>query len=661
MDFPRLTGKVTFAFDSEVKDDGLAKDMGPGWCWPDFGYVVGWSLAVADQDWYFPIKHEGGGNLPEAGVRRFIKDALKNTSATCIMMNRTYDEGWARRERIPVRCRVVDVKTAAPLLDEYKRKYSLDAIAAEYLGITKDDRALEEYCKKQNQMLRAEAVRQQPGADNAKWRARYLKERKWHPKEDLWRMPADVVAPYAKLDARLTYDAWFKLVPLLHEQNLWELFLLESSLLPILIEMRWRGIRVATDAVEQAVTRMKREQAVLQRELDVLAGRPVSVWAEADLAGLFRDAGLVPAKTPTGKDSFRADWLKVQDHALARGVLGIRKLDKARGVFLEGYVLNKQVHGRVHGEFHPQKSDDGGAVTGRFSASSPNLQNLPARNKEIKQLVRGAFLPEEGQEWAACDYSQQEPRLTVYYAALTRPALRGARKAAQQYMENPDLDYHQFMADITGMERDRVKPINLGVGYGMGPAKLCRSLGLPTVWIELPSRRNPKKMELVEVAGEEGQAILDQYHENAPFIRGLTKACQARAKQNGFIRTILGRRCRLSDSGYKGDFTYKAMNRLIQGSAADQTKKAMVACWEAGLVPLVAVHDELGFSVGEHREARRIAELMETCLPLRIDQDLYIPSKVDVELGPNWGAAAEKLKSEQEEAEFLALQQEDDE
>jgi len=243
-------------------------------------------------------------------------------------------------------------------------------------------------------------------------------------------------------------------------------------------------------------------------------------------------------------------------------------------------------------------------------------------------------MPEPGQQWAACDYSQQEPRLMVHYAEAAGVA--GARKAGEAYRGNPATDFHQFVADLTGLPRSKAKIINLGLAYGMGGAKLCLDLGLPVASVErtLPNGQVRKFL----VAGPEGQALLDQYHHHAPFVRGLTDACTRRAVRRRWIRTLGGRLCRF---GVEGDpktrdwaYPYQAMNRLIQGSAADQTKQAMLELWKQGIVPLIQVHDELGASVESRDEATRIQHIMEHCVELRV------PSKVDVELGPNWGEAA---------------------
>jgi DNA polymerase I-like protein with 3'-5' exonuclease and polymerase domains len=298
-------------------------------------------------------------------------------------------------------------------------------------------------------------------------------------------------------------------------------------------------------------------------------------------------------------------------------------LNKTRTTFLQSYVLDNQVGGRIHAQFNPLRDDDGGTVSGRFSSSDPNLQNLPARNEGVGPLVRGLFLPEEGQLWAACDYSQQEPRLTVHYAALAKCS--GAEAAVAAYQNDPTTDYHQLVAELTGLPRGQAKSLNLGMIYGMGGARLCHTLGLPTVMKTLRSGKT------LEVPGEEGDTIIKQYHAKLPFVRELQEAVRRRAENTGYIRTLLGRRCRFGEGK---DYAHKALNRLIQGSAADQSKAAMLNLWEGhGIAPLVVVHDELGCSVESEEQGSLVARTMEEATPLRV------PSRADVGYGASWGEA----------------------
>lgn len=605
IEFPRLSGLVSF--DTETRDPDL-QDRGPGWAFKDGGEIIGFSMA-----WdggrckhYWPIAH-ASGNYPREKCLAWLKSVMAQTDITWVMYNRMYDEGWLRYHGIPVKGVIVDAYTAVPLLDEYRTSYHLDDVAHDYLGVGKDETGIIEFGKR-------------------------MGLKKSEVKANLWRMPAGIVRPYAEQDAVVTLQLWEALLPQLEAESLLPIFQLETKLLPILLEMRFRGIRVDLDRAEQAVAKYKREEARLAKEIHTLAGVPVDIWANESIGAAFDRLGLRYHRTPkTNVPSFRAPWLKAHPDRLAQLIVQQRVLNKTRTTFLESYILQKAVNGRIHPQVNPLPSEEGGAVTGRPSVTKPNMNNLPNVEKDPVngKLVRGCMLPEEGEEWAAIDYSQQEPRLMVHFAEGMRA--RGSREAGDRYRANPRMDFHNMMADITGLIRKQAKNIFLGRCYGMGGAKYCHDVGLPTKIIQ---RRRGNRMEEYEVPGEEGQAQLDQFNENVPWVEGLSKEAERRAKRKGYITTILGRRCRFGggpDKKGKRDWFYKALNRLIQGSAADQTKKAMVDAWEAGAVPLVTVYDELGFSVPHRQRAEELGEIMTSAVPLRV------PSVVDIEMGPSWG------------------------
>lgn len=277
-------------------------------------------------------------------------------------------------------------------------------------------------------------------------------------------------------------------------------------------------------------------------------------------------------------------------------------------------------------------------MTGRFSYSSPNLQQIPARDNEISPMIRGLFVPEEGEKWGSFDYSSQEPRIVVHYASLLE--LPGADKFVAAYREDPRSDFHQLAADIVGVPRKQAKTINLGLFYGMGVNKLGEQLGLDF---------------------ETAKDLFAVYHDKVPFVRELSSRVTSGADKRGVIRTLLGRRCRFDKweprafgvhkaysheearqvygetTMLKRAFTYKALNRLIQGSAADQTKKAMVDLYDAGILPMIQIHDELALSVSDRGQAEKIMSVMQNCV------ELLVPSVVDAELGPSWGEATQSL------------------
>lgn len=636
--WPRVHG--TFGFDTETKDPDLDV-TGGGWPFPDNrGHIVGFSFCWGDPGkrhrMYLPIRHEGGGNLDVKRTKRFVVDTLSDTTSTAVVANRLYDEGWCRREDIPIRARVFDIGTAAPLLDEYKHRYSLDALSWEVLGRRKDEEKLNKYVAEYNAKLRAKGWLEYPEKGKA-WtsaRNRWIREQQIHHKEDIWQMPAHVVEEYAEVDAENVVDIWDQYRPALEAEDLWGIFTLETRLLPVLLEMRWRGIRVDIDKAEQTAARFRLREAALAKEIHAAIGFPIDPWNKDDIVKALDQLGVEYGLTPTGQPSITKGFLDSLEHPVGKLLRDARRIQRTRSQFIEKYVLEKHCRGRVYGECTPLPSEEGGAVTGRFSMSKPNLENLPNPEKDFEMgvAVRELMLPEEGELWAALDYKQQEPRLMVHFAHVMR--IKGAQTIVDAYWEaernKVKLDFHKLITDLTGLPRVYAKQINLGIGYGMGGAKLCRALGLPIKWIM--SKRQGK---MIEVAGDEGQAILDQYHAMAPFVKGITTECESRAKRRGYIRTLFGRRCRFA-IGEGKDYHYKACNRLIQGSAADQTKKAMLDMWDAGELPKLPVHDELGCSVRDQAHAEYLAEIMTNAVTLRI------PVGVDIEIGPSWGATVKQ-------------------
>jgi DNA polymerase I-like protein with 3'-5' exonuclease and polymerase domains len=353
---------------------------------------------------------------------------------------------------------------------------------------------------------------------------------------------------------------------------------------------------------------------------------------------VFEALNLSYPKTDAGAASFTKQYLNAHPHEVCQQIVKLREFDKADSTFIDS-ILRHSHKGRIHTEFHQLRSDDGGTVTGRFSSSNPNLQQIPARDPDIKKLIRGLFIPEEGQMWGSFDYSSQEPRLLVHFAASMPDNMRSpvVDTIVEEYHKG-DVDLHQMVADIAGITRKQAKVVNLGIMYGMGVGKLAAQLG---------------------VSNEEAKSIIEEHRDKVPFVKQLATAASSQGEKHGQIRTILGRKCRfhlwepttygynkpmpLEDARkeYGGSlrraFTYKALNKLIQGSAADQTKKAMADCFAEGLVPMLTVHDELCFSVENEEQSAKIKEIMETGLPLKI------PSKVDDDipalrgLPNNWG------------------------
>lgn len=610
-EFPRLNGLV--AIDVETRDPYL-KSHGPGWCFnvPDRGYICGvgvaWGQNGERNKGYWPVRHEQGENFDPDLVFRWLRYYAESGDVTWVCHHGLYDRGWLRTEGVELK-RLHDTETAGALLNEYRQSYALDSLLQIYLGRTKNQEEL-------NRALHA------------------LDPKKKRPPKDLiWKLRPEQVGTYGEGDAYDTLDLWGVLEPLLVAEDLGRVYGLEMDLHHVLLAMRQQGIRIDFDAAQKASIELKRLEADAQSVLNSIAGYHVDVWSADSIAPCLRAAGLeVPLTPKTKRASVTANWLLAQKHPVCEAVKNVRRYSKMRTTFIDGYFLGHAINGRIHPEFKPlPRGEGGGAISGRMSSSNPNFQNLPSldRDYEMGKLIRGLCLPDVGCRWASCDYSQQEPRLTVHYAALA--GFPSAAAAVEAYCTDPDTDFHQMVADLTGLPRSQAKIMNLALIYGRGGASTCHALGLPTKWIT--SRGKP-----LEIAGDEGQAIIDEYFRRMPFVKDLSDECKRRAKRRGYIITIGGRRCRFAQDGkpetFSYGYTYKSLNALIQGSAADQTKMAMVEYYkEFRRPPIVQVHDELGLNDPDDGTLATAVQIMLDVIPLKV------PMKVDVAYGMNWGEA----------------------
>jgi DNA polymerase I-like protein with 3'-5' exonuclease and polymerase domains len=602
--FPNLSTAKEIAIDLETCDPNM-ESFGPGWPRND-GFIAGYAVAVDGWSGYYPVAHGGGGNLDKRLVERWVKDVLA-TDADKIMHNAAYDCGWLRANGFTVNGRICDTMLAAPLLDENRFSYSLNALGFDYLKEVKSEAALK-----------------QAAADFGV-----------HPKKELWKLPAMYVGEYAEQDAALTLKLWHHFKIKMRQDEVESIFDLETAAFPVLLDLTMRGIRFDRERCEKTIHKLIQREKAIFAELKSLCGGTVDIWAAASISHAFDKLGIAYGKTTAGAASFTKGFLDSCDHPVAKLIVEARETNKTHGTFLQPYLDFSAKTGRIHPHVNQMRNEDGGTVTGRLSMNSPNLQQVPARHEIIGPMVRSLFLPEEGQLWAANDFSSQEPRLLVHYATLLD--LPGAEKMADAYKENPDTDFHQMVADMAGIKRKQAKTIGLGLMYGMGKAKLAHELDLP-----------------VEEAGE----LISTFHTKVPFLKGTVNAVMKRIESpasGGSIRTLLGRKCRfplyepvqwgvnkalpyeqaIVEYGprIKRAATYKGLNKLIQGSAADQTKAAMVALHKAGFHLMLQVHDEIALSVNTPEEAREAAHIMATAVQLEV------PSRVDVEMGPSWGEA----------------------
>lgn len=612
--FPRLDGAKMLCVDVETFDEGIGAGTGPSV--RTGGYIAGIGVcADGDRSWYFPMRHANSKNLNPDVVLRWAREELTRPEQPKLGHNLLYDLDYLAEDGVHVQGDLHDTSIAEPLIDEHAFSYSLDTLGKKYVGETKDDKALYEWCA---------------------WRYGGKPDRK--QAGNIWRAPAEMVGPYAEQDVRLPFKIYAKQQDIIRNEGLENVYALERRLMPLLLAMRRVGVRVdknKSNAISEMLeSRIKRDYKTLHGIL----GDKININSANDLAKAFDRLGLEYPRTKTGKPSFVQDFLSRHEHQLPRLITDIRKWEKFKGTFIDGYVEKYAVGGRIHALFHQLRNDEYGTISGRFSSSNPNLQNIPSRDPELGPLVRSLFVPEDGHMWYSADYSQIEYRLLLHYAE--GEAAEGIRA---EFEKNPHTDYHALVAEWAGIERKPAKALNFGIIYGMGVKTMAKNFG----WTM-----------------EQAEHFLELYEEKIPFARTLLKGAGAVANSRGYVRTLEGRRARFNmyepaeygkwksypleraKEVYQGKrlkraFTYSALNKVVQGSAADVMKRGMVDIWESGVcdvlgIPGITVHDELNWSVPQTKYAEEaLAEavrLMENCAP-----EVKVPLVVDVESGVDWG------------------------
>jgi len=646
MELPSWKGVKRIGLDTEGCDPQLKK-LGPGV--RRDGFTVGISFAIEDgPKYYLPFGHQGGDNLDREQVYSYIKDQFKTFDGEVVGMNLSYDLDylWEAGVHMPHVKAYRDVSLADPLLNELEQSYNLDNIAKR-LG----------FAGKNEDGLRVAA--EQYHLD---------------PKADLWRMPARHVGEYAEDDAALPLLVLRKQETRMDDQGLLDVFDMESKLLPVLLRMRRRGIRVNLDRLEKVEEWTRQQEAIAFAKVKDATGIDIPVGQSMNVDLIARALKAVDIPVPvlaSGKESVKKDVLAVIKHPVAEAIVRARQVARVRtfGTSIRNHLTN----GRIHCTFNQMKrtdddtDEDSGARFGRMSASSPNMQNQPGNSRfsgdnQIGPMWRAIYEPEEGELWCACDLKQQEPKWSFHYSALVEQGInersskmvqqvRGALKLCERLNADPTMDTYDPIVQVAGVSRPTAKIMWLARCYGQGEGKLCDNLGLPSVevvydraiWAPVPvdSERGQELMRQPGAfsyrgAGEEGKKIIDKFDGELPFLKVMAKIAKSQADKNGYVTLLGGRRCHF-EKNHKGEyeFTYKAFNRLIQGTAAEQTKRIMLAIADTrfGDKMLLQVHDELDFSLPSVEDANEAAAVMKSAVPM------LVPTVVDVECGPSWGEA----------------------
>ncbi len=647
---PNLSDAREVVFDTETDDRHLSMNLGPGW-FDHIGHVAGISLAWEGGAVYLPVAHPDSDNFNHGGLGDYLKQLFRQSQTRFIAHHAAYDVGWLKSEWGIEPPEILDDTMAmAAIVDETQTSYSLDNLC-KARGIPGKDETL---------LRDAARTFGFPGKGA----------------EVIARLPARYAGPYAEQDGRATQGLYHKLLPILEAEGTYNAYRLEADLIPLTVEMRRRGIRVNLDAVDRAARALEDKSQELLNEVARETGGIVSikdVRSPAWMARTFQQLGIYYPSTELGAPSFEASWMKKSEHKVPRLIARAKQYRDAADKFLRNYIIKYSWKGRIHATINQFKSEDGGARSHRVSYADPPLQQTPSRDEDIAPLVRGAFQPEEGELWCADDYSQQEYRLIVDTAETlermepeakqrlgrrlrTNIVIQGAIDTGDEYRRNPSVDFHDWVAEITRLKRRRAKDVNFAKAFGAGVPQFALMTGM---------------------SQSEAAAVMRQYDQKLPFVYQTAAIINKIAADQGYIRMLDGARShyptweasdwngkemrtylalpdnrggmpcsyeeaieRVRDPRHpwygqvRRAFTHKAFNHRIQGSAARMMKRAMLGCWRAGYVPMIQMHDELGFSVNNPNTGREVAEIMRTAIPTQI------PMKIDVEYGVTWGRAA---------------------
>lgn len=720
------------------------------------GFVAGIAVAADEGAWYIPIGHTSGENYDKEDVIAWLNQVC-SADTDKIFHNAQYDLGWLKWLGVEIHGTIFDTMLAAPLLNENRYSYQLDALGKVYIGEGKFEEALkmavqEKFAKVKTHKtiirlkekgISKDVMTYEPFI-KAKARETSLydlwtkdiqdkydvlgikTDKRGHEtykvptskvstvKSLMWAVDPEEMGSYPIQDVVLTRKLYYIFKKELEKENLTELANMENELLPALLEMREQGVRIDMTKAVELDKKYTKELDRLQAEIEEITGYPINIDEDTALIKYCQDNDLPFVKTEKGNPSFSSENIIPDDKGFFEHVLAIRKYKKARDTYMRGYIFGMTINGWLHGQYNQLKSDEGGTVTGRLSSSNPNMQNLPSPGKgPIGVEIRSLFLPDNDREqWLCMDYSGQEPRMLVNTVLRVEKAynrscgyddgkihhriLAGSEKASDPKFSGYDADFHTAVSsfcieeefktegrDINTDEfkkavkafRGKAKSIGLGVMYGSGVAKMAT---------EMTKKGIPMTVE-------ETAAIKENIYKNVPFLKSLNDLLMNKAKNRGYILTILKRRghfdqweCPFFDAkekqkaGFKvfnsfeeaqkyyrenrnkykkigrpqRAFIYKALNKLIQGSSADQTKMAMLMMYKRKDLTLssldiyyrridcyappkmrIQVHDEINLSLPAREKAEYYQDIMEHCL------DMEVQVKAEPVVCENWGKA----------------------
>ena len=516
--------------------------------------------------------------------------------------------------RMPIWCTLV----TETLINDMHFEYGLDAVCKVRFGMAKDNTKL------------------------LKWLSLHLGGKA--DKSQMNRIaeaPLELVKEYLIQDVKMTERLYWAQKDELPAMDLTQIFQLEMDTLKALWKMERIGVPVDAAQIKVSLAEFEEEFASIGNRIEELAGFPINTRSGKQLEQAFLSLGYTVNYTDkvsekTGKKLhnpiFDKEALKEYDNELSNLILEQRSYGTMISNFLAKFDEIVHDDGRLRCNFNQTKTEEFGVITGRLSASDPNLQQIPnpKRSGSKAASVRAVFVAPEGYTWISADWEQFEFRIFAHYS--NDPSL------LEEFRRNPDADYHQIVADLTGLERNPyAKTLNLGLVFGMGMGLMAKKCDLP--YTTKTIRENGKEKQIL-MAGTKAKALFEKYHSTLPNVRKMLKRAETVAEERGYVKTICGRQMRF----HNRDFTYKAGGYIFQGSSADLMKTKLVELDSneklktLGAELVLPVHDEFNFIVPDANvdEAKNIIKAVLEDFP-----QLRVPIKSDIGTGRNWKEASE--------------------
>ena len=568
----------TIAFDTETT--GLTvKDK-----------ICGYVVTSNEFSVYVPVRHEGGGNIPNAeDFEHALADAFSDRSR---MLFRTVGHNLGFDLRICLRHGIV---LKGPLEDTMINEAIISDINTGY--------SLDECCTrrrvtpKKGDELYALLAQRFGGLPDRKQMGKYWKLEGDHP----------LVVDYATGDGISTLELWAKQQPILDNDDLRKPWQLECDLLPYVARIHNRGMKIDPEYAERVIIDV--QESIAEKSKVFVPG--FNVRSPKAVENLYRANGFTDegfAKTNGGAFSFTEKWLETND--IGQAILAVRRLEKARDSFITPLIDTHNVNGRVHPILNQSKSDDYGVAGVRFSCSEPNLQAFPKRNIDVGRVVRRLVVPDDGFVIEEADAKQQEPRLFTHYSGDTA-LVDGYRSGT--------MDIHDRASQVLGLDREVAKRLGMGMLTMMSPPTLAGHM----------------RWDIDKARDAHRRFLTDAF----PAIKTFQDTAVHVFKRRGYVKTLLGRRAYLDDPR----FAYRAVSRIIQNVGGEHLKLCLLrACQYEDAYPndlqvLLTIHDSLLWQRRPEHDPRDLVRGIEKVAE---DLELSVPIPFGLGSGKDWARAS---------------------